>query len=140
MLAAEVDLNVDITTADILEAHRERLKKAGEIGFAVSQEEVPVDTGTLQQSGFGPEFRGEDEMVIGYTAGHALPMEKGTDPGHYPPVQPLVEWAQRIGKDAGFGYYVARTKIPEEGVDPHPYLEPAAERMEAWLDNHGLDL
>ena len=139
MLAAEVDLNVDITTADVLQAHRERLKHAGELGFAVSQEEVPVDTGTLKARGFGPEFRGED-MVIGYSADHALAMEEGTDPGHTPPTQPLVEWAQRIGKDAGFGYYVAREKIPQEGVDANPYLSPAADRMSAWLNNNGLDL
>jgi len=139
MLAAEVDLDVDVTAADVLEAHRERLRKAGELGFAVSQEEVPVDTGTLKQSGFGPEFRG-DSMVIGYAGRQAAPMEFGTDPGHTPPVEPLVRWAQRIGKDAGFGYYVALQKIPEEGVDAQPYLAPAAERMRLWLNNHGLDL
>jgi len=139
MLAAEVDLDVDITADDVLEAHRDRLQKAGELGFAVSQEEVPVDTGTLKQSGFGPEFRGED-LVIGYAGRQAAPMEFGTDPGHRPPVEPLVRWAQRIGKDAGFGYYVALQKIPEEGVDAQPYLAPAAERMKAFLDNRGLDL
>jgi len=139
MLAAEVDLTVDITAADVLEAHRDRLRRAGELGFAVSQEEVPVDTGTLKQSGFGPEFRG-DSMVIGYAGRQAAPMEFGTDPGHRPPVEPLVRWAQRIGKDAGFGYYVALQKIPEEGVDAQPYLAPAAERMRAFLNNRGLDL
>jgi len=139
MLSAEVDLDVDVTAADVLEAHRERLRKAGELGFAVSQEEVPVDTGTLKQSGFGPEFRGED-MVIGYAGRQAAPMEFGTEPGHTPPVEPLVRWAQRIGKDAGFGYYVALKKIPEEGVDAQPYLRPAAERMAAFLNNRGLDL
>lgn len=139
MLSADISLEVDITADDVLEAHRDRLRRAGELGFAVSQEEVPVDTGTLKQSGFGPEFRGED-LVIGYTGRQALPMEFGTDPGHTPPVDPLVRWAQRIGKDAGFGYYVALQKIPEEGVDAQPYLAPAAERMKAFLDNRGLDL
>ena len=139
MLSAEVSLDIDVSTDDILEAHRKRLKTAGELGFAVSQEEVPVDTGTLQQSGFGPEFRGED-MVIGYSARQAAPMEFGTEPGHTPPIQPLVRWAQRIGKDAGFGYYVARVKIPQDGVEANPYLRPAAERMRMWLDSHGLDL
>jgi len=139
MLSANVDLNVDVTAADVLEAHRERLRRAGELGFAVSQEEVPVDTGTLKQSGFGPEFRGED-LVIGYAGRQAAPMEFGTEPGHTPPVAPLVRWAQRIGKDAGFGYYVALKKIPEEGVDAQPFLQPAAERMKTFLDNRGLDL
>jgi hypothetical protein len=141
MLGAEVEANIDITADDVLEAHRDRLKKAGELGFAVSQEEVPVDTGGLKQSGFGPEMRDRGgSVVIGYTARHAAPMEFGTDPGHYPPVQPLVRWAERIGKDAGFGYYVARHVIPSEGVAAQPYLSPAADRMQKWLDTHGLEL
>ena len=139
MLGAEVNLKVDVTTADVLQAHRERLKSAGELGFAVSQEEVPVDTGTLKASGFGPEFRGED-MVIGYSADHALAMEEGTDPGTHPPEEPLMRWAERIGRDPGFGAWVANVKIPEEGITAQPYLSPAADRMSAWLNNHGLDL
>jgi len=139
MLAAEVSADIEVSAQDVLEAHRKRMKKAGELGFAVSQEEVPVDTGTLKQSGFGPEFRGEN-MVIGYAGEQAEAMEFGTDPGHQPPVEPLVRWAQRIGMDAGFGYYVALQKIPEEGVDAQPYLRPAAERMRVFLNNRGLDL
>jgi len=60
MLGAEIDATVDVTAQDVLEAHRSRLKDAADLGFAVSQEEVPVDTGTLKQSGFAPEFRGEE--------------------------------------------------------------------------------
>lgn len=140
MLGAEVSRNTNVTTADILEAHRDRLERAGELGFAVSQEEVPVDTGTLKASGFGPEFRDRGEtMVIGYTGEQALAMEQGTDPFH-PDTEPLMRWAERIGKDPGFGAWVANVKIPEEGITAQPYLAPAAERMSAWLDNHGLNL
>jgi hypothetical protein len=139
MLNAEVDARIDVSAADVLEAHRDRLKKAADLGFSVSQEEVPVDTGTLQQSGFAPEFRGED-VVYGYSARQAAPMEFGTDPGHTPPIEPLKRWAQRIGKDPGFGVYVATQVIPEQGVQPQPYLRPSVERMRPWLDNHGLDL
>jgi hypothetical protein len=98
MLSAEVDLEVDVTSEDVLQAHRERVKEAADLGFSVSQEHVPVDTGELQQSGFPPEFRGDD-VVFGYTARQALPMEKGTEPGHTPPIEPLKRWAERIGKD-----------------------------------------
>jgi hypothetical protein len=109
------------------------------LGFAVSQEEVPVDTGELQQSGFPPEFR-DGDVVFGYTARQAAPMEYGTEPGHTPPIEPLARWAERIGKSRGFGIWVATEKIPSEGVAAQPYLRPSVERMRPWLDNHGLDL
>jgi len=139
MLNASVDATIDVSAADVVAAHKQRLKDAGDRGFAFSQEVVPHDTGGLKQSGFGPEFRG-DEMVIGYAGRQAAPMEFGTDPGHTPPVEPLVRWAQRIGKDAGFGVWVATEKIPSEGVDAQPYLRPAANVMKQYLDTHGLDL
>jgi len=139
MLAAEVNLDVDIDTEDVMQAHRERMEQAGQLGFSVSQEEVPVDTGTLKASGFGPEWR-SNTLVIGYTANNALPMEEGTEPGHTPPIQPLAEWAERIGKDPGFGIWVATEKIPSEGVDAQPFLAPAAERMKAWIQNRGFEI
>jgi hypothetical protein len=139
MLSAEVDATIDVSAADVLEAHRDRVKKAADLGFAVSQEEVPVDTGELQQSGFAPEFRGDD-VVFGYTARQAAPMEFGTEPGHTPPIEPLARWAERIGKSRGFGIWVATELIPEQGVQAQPYLRPSVERMRPWLDNHGLDL
>jgi len=138
MLGASVERTQEITPDDIMQAHRERLEQAGELGFAISQNEVPVDRGTLKQSGFPPEFR-EDDLVFGYTADYAEPMEEGTDP-FQPPIQPLLEWSQRVSGDTGLGYYVATQKIPEEGIDSQPYLAPAAERMRTWLDNNGLDL
>ncbi len=139
MLNAEVDYQIDVSASDVLEAHRNRLKQAGELGFAVSQEEVPMDEGTLKESGFPPEWRG-DTLVFGYTADHAEDMEYGTPPGDTPPVEPLMRWGERIGAGARFGAWVALVKIPDEGIDAQPYLKPAAERMRPWLDNHGLDL
>jgi hypothetical protein len=139
MLSAEVDASIDVSAEDVLQAHRDRVKKAADLGFAVSQEEVPIDTGELQQSGFPPEFRGDD-VVFGYTARQAAPMEFGTEPGTTPPLEPLQRWAERIGKSRGFGAYVALVKIPQEGIDAQPYLRPSVERMKPWLDNHGLDL
>ena len=115
------------------------MKDAADLGFSVSQEEVPVERGTLQQSGFAPEWRG-DTLVFGYTARQARPIEEGTAPGTTPPIEPLARWAERIGKDRGFGIWVATQKIPEQGIDAQPYLRPSAERMKPWLDNHGLDL
>ena len=139
MLNAEVDSRINVSAADVLQAHRNRMKDAADLGFSVSQEEVPVERGTLQQSGFAPEWRG-DTLVFGYTARQAAPMEFGTEPGHVPPIRPLADWAERVGMDRGVGIWLATVKIPEEGVDAQPYLAPAAARMGPWLDNHGLDL
>ncbi len=136
MLGAEVSLDKSITSEGVLQAHRKRLKKAGELGYSVSQEEVPFDEGTLQKTGFQPEWRG-NELVFGYTSPYARPMEEGTDP-FYPPLQPLLEWSERVSGGKGLGFYVARHKIPQEGIDAQPFLSPAAERMEQWLDSHGI--
>jgi hypothetical protein len=125
MLAAEIDASVDVTAADVLQAHRERIQDAAKLGFSVSQEKVPFDRGTLKDSGFPPEQRGED-VVFGYQAAYAE--------------APLVKWAERVANDPGLGYYVARQKIPQEGIDAQPYLRPAADRMGPYLDNRGLDL
>jgi hypothetical protein len=138
MLGASVERTQEISPEDVMQAHRKRLEDAGELGFAISQNEVPVDRGTLKQSGFPPEFR-EDDLVFGYTAPYAEVMEKGADPFH-PPTKPLVEWAKRVAGDPGLGYYVANVKIPQEGISAQPYLQPAAERMQQYLDNNGLDL
>ncbi|QAS68860.1 HK97 gp10-like/Mu G-like tail completion protein [Haloferax tailed virus 1] len=138
MLKAEVDFTIDVSAEDVYQAHRKRVKDAADLGWSVSQEEVPVDTGKLKQSGFPPEFRGED-VVFGYQADHAEAMEKGTPPMEVP-IEPLERWGERIGKGADFGRWVAEVKIPEKGVNAQPYLRPSAERMRPWLDNHGLDL
>ena len=160
MLRADVDLDVSIDTEDVLQAHRKRVKDAADLGFAVSQEEVPVDRGAagLKGSGFAPEWRG-DTMVFGYTAEHAEPMEKGTGP-FTPPLEPLLRWADRVfspdrtadevledldknGWHPGiFAHPGAAiwSKIRREGINAQPYLKPSADRMARWLNNHGLDL
>jgi hypothetical protein len=160
MLGAEVEANINITADDVLEAHRDRLKKAGELGFAVSQEEVPFDTGFLHGSGFAPEFRdGGNTLVFGYTAEYAEAMEEGTEP-FTPPLEPLLRWGDRnFGTDRSaddvlqdldengwhpgiFSHPGAAvwSKIRAKGIEAQPYLEPAAERMEDYLNNHVLDL
>jgi hypothetical protein len=153
-----VTQTVEISAQEVIEAHRQRLKDAGDLGFAVSQERVPVDRGTLKTSGFPPEFRGED-LVFGYTAAHAEPQEEGTQP-YTPPLEPLLRWGDRVfspdrtadevladldanGWHPGIFTHPGAavwSKIRSEGLDPQPYLAPAAERMQGYLDTHGLDL
>jgi len=136
MLGVEVDSEINISSSEVREAWRKRMMDAGTKGFAVSQERVPEDRGTLRQSGFQPEWRG-DKLVYGYTAPYARPIEEGTG-SFEPPTKPLMEWAERIGKDPGFGYWVARHKIPEEGIDAQPYLAPSAEAARSFLNTHPL--
>jgi len=64
-------------------------------------------------------------------------MEEGTDP-FYPPVKPLIEWSERVTGDPGLGYYVAKHKIPTEGIDAQPYLEPGAEAAVDWFNRNSV--
>jgi len=111
------------------------------LGFAVSQEKVPVDRGTLKQSGFQPEFRGND-LVFGYTQPYAKDVEEGSEP-EVPDWDSIQEWSRRTFgiSDEDWLYVVTRgvwSKIAREGTEPQPYLKPSAERMDQWLDSHGI--
>lgn len=114
-------------------AQRKRMQDAMDSGFARSQELVPQDRGTLLQSGFPPEWTRDNRIQWGYEANHALPIERGTIPFH-PPIEPLVEWAERVSGDPGLGYYVANVKIPTEGIDASPFAGPGAEKTKKWLE------
>lgn len=116
----------------IRRAQRQRMEDAMDKGFAVSQEHVPEDRGTLRQSGFEPTWTKEGHIQWGYRAGHAMPMETGTQP-FTPPLEPILEWSERVTGDKGLGYYVANVKIPKEGVDAQPYAKPGAEATKRWL-------
>lgn len=135
MIGIETDLEVNLNAEDVRQAHRQRLMDAATKGFAVALERAPEDRGTLKEGMFPPEKRG-DSIVYGSTAPYAEPQEFGTDP-YWPPAKPLVEWAQRIGKDAGFGYYVQR-KIAQEGITEHPFLRPSSEAVQDFLKTHPL--
>lgn len=157
MLSASVDLDVNVTADDVTGAYREAIKDVADLGFAVSQEKAPFDRGDLKQSGFPPEFRGDD-LFFGYTAPYAEAMEKGTGP-FTPPLRPLLEWGDRTfstersadevladleenGWHPGiFSHPGAAvwSKIRSEGIDPHPYLAPAAERMRGRLQTLEID-
>jgi hypothetical protein len=105
-------------------------------GQNVSMEEVPEDRGNLRQSlaQFVPEVRNGDVVWGVGQQPHALPMEFGTDP-FWPPIQPLIEWANRQGADEGLAYYV-QWKIAQEGIDAQPYLRPGAEAQSDWYSSH----
>lgn len=116
-------------------ALRQRMEDAMDAGFAVSQDEVPIDRGTLLGSGYQPTWDG-DTIRFGYRADHAAAMEHGTDP-YWPPTEPLLNWAERVLGDRQAGYAV-QAKIAQEGVDAQPYMQPAAEEVRRFLRSRGL--
>jgi hypothetical protein len=133
-LGFDIDVETSLDAAGaIRDAQRQRIEDAMDKGFAVSQEHVPEDRGTLRQSGFAPTWDG-DSIRYGYQANHAAPMEFGTQP-YYPPIKPLVEWAKRVAGDPGLGYAVQQ-KIAEEGIDAQPYMQPSTEAVRNWLQTH----
>jgi len=119
----------------IQEGQRQRLRDSADYAFAHSQERVPEDRGTLRQSGFPPEWS-NGAIQWGYAAAHAKPQEFGTAP-FWAPIEPLLNWAERVTGDRGFGYYVQQ-KIAEEGITAQPYARPAAEKQKQWLKTHSL--
>ena len=108
-------------------------------GQNVAMEHVPEDRSNLRMSmaQFVPEIV-DDAVIWGVgDQPHARPQEFGTDP-FWPPIQPLIEWAQRIGKDESFGYYV-QWKIAQDGITAQPYLRPGAEAQKEWYKSHSAE-
>lgn len=135
MLGIETKITEETALGEVtLKKHRERMMRTASVGFAHSQELVPQDRGTLLQTAFPPEFRGDD-VIFGYTQPYADDMEFGTAP-YMPPLEPLKAWAKRVGLGEEAGYFVQQ-KIAAVGVTPQPYLRPAADRMRQYLKSHG---
>ena len=131
-MQTEVTVNKDASGA-VRRANARRLEDSADKGFAVSQDEVPVDRGTLLQSGFQPHWV-KGRLVWGYRARHAKPIEYGTKP-YWPPIDPLLEWAERVAGDRGLGSYV-QWKIAQEGIDPQPYVRPGRDAQKRYLESH----
>lgn len=139
-----LSINIDVPTKKnaseaIRKAQRQRMEDAMAKGFATSQELVPEDRGAgggLRGSGFEPTWNADGSIQYGYRAAHAAPIEEGTQP-FWAPIQPLIEWADRVVGDPGFGYYV-QWKIAQEGIAAQPYLEPSAKEVERWLNSRSF--
>lgn len=134
-LSIELDKTIDKDASGaIRRAQRKRIEDAMDKGFAVSQEHVPEDRGTLRQSGFAPTWTGDGSLVFGYRASHAAPQEYGTQP-FAPPLEPILDWAERVIGDRSAGYAVHQ-KIQKEGIDAQPYMQPSAEAAKDWLKSN----
>jgi len=129
---------VDNVSGKVFRGIERFLLDGAQRGQNVAMEHVPEDRGNLRHSmaQFVPEVR-DGDVVWGSTAPHTLPIEKGTEPFH-PPVEPLLRWSKRVTGDTGLGWYVATVKIPEEGIDAQPFLEPGAEAQKAWYSRNSI--
>jgi len=140
MIGAEVDADIKTELEKgVTEGIRDFLKDGAQFGQNVSMERVPEDKGNLRMSlaQFVPEVRGE--AVVWGVGGqpHAAPMEFGTDP-YWPPIQPLKEWAARVGGDDDMAYAV-QYKIAQEGITAQPYLQPGADAQADWYKRHDVE-
>jgi len=137
-LTAEVDANI---TTDMgskaMRGVRQYLRDGAERGHAEAVDRAPVDRGTLQRAvaEFMPTWDGDTLKWGVRDIPYAKPMEFGTGP-YYPPVQPLLDWGQRVAGDEGLGWYVARVKIPEEGITAQPYIRPGRDAQTKWYRSH----
>jgi len=138
------DVNVSANiTEDIAGLTRDGLfrflRDGAQRGQAVAMEEVPQDRGGLMHglAQFVPEDRG-DRVVWGVDdKPYALAIEEGTEPYH-PPIEPILEWSKRVSGDTSLGWYVATKKIPEEGIDANPFLEPGAQAQADWYSQNDI--
>lgn len=138
-MALNVNVNSKVSKnagSAIRRAQRKRIKDSAQVGSQIAQEHAPEDRGTLKQSRIDPEWRGES-LVWGYDSPHARPQEFGTDE-YYPPLKPLLEWSERVSGGKGLGFYVARHKIPEEGIEEKRFVRRGRDRQVSWLKSNTL--
>jgi len=136
-----IDLGVELDGIDNLGSKVQKgvenyLLDGAQKGQNFAMEVVPEDRSNLRMSmaQFTPEVR-NGEIVWGVgDQPHAAPIEYGTEP-YWPPIKPLVEWAERVAGDPSLAYYV-QWKIAQEGIDEQPYLRPGAEVQKEWYQTH----
>lgn len=132
VVAVKINLKNRNPSSAFRKGQKKYLQDSAAKGSAVGQEHAPEDRGKLRQSRIDPEWRG-NTLVWGWDAPYAAAQNEGTEP-FYPPVEPLKEWAERQGKDPGFGYYVQQ-KIGEEGIEPKLFAQEGAKAQKRWLQS-----
>ena len=116
----------------------EYLATGADKGLAVASDRVPVDRGAgggLLGQMFAELDHANNRVVWGVRdAPHARAIEEGTGP-FAPPYEPILDWAERVTGDRGFGFYV-HWKIRQEGIDAQPYIAPGREAQLRWYRSH----
>ena len=101
--------------------------------MAESKRLVPVDMGTLRNSGLVNPPKTENgitEVQLGYggaSSAYALFIHEGVGPAvgrpaFMPPVAPFKEWAKRVLGDESLGFVIARA-VGRRGLAPRKFLE-----------------
>lgn len=123
----------DVRIRWVPEALAAALFQEAEAVMAESKREVPVDMGTLRNSGFVDEptiMHGEVEVTMGYggsASAYALWVHEGIGPAvgrpaFMPPVAPFTEWARRVLGKPELGFVIARA-VGRRGLRPRKFLE-----------------
>jgi len=156
MLEASVSKDdIDNWPEKAIQGNKNLMMEAASVGFAVLLEEMPEDRGTMAQEAIEPTWRGE-EIVWGTNSSYALWQEKGTDPGHSPPIRPLLEWGdrkfgnqspstsevmRRIEKGAwgpdlfAHGGLAVWSKIRSEGIEGKGFMQESLDAAESALQS-----
>jgi hypothetical protein len=136
MISIDVDVDLEAEIGHkVNEGVMKYLEAGADRGFAEATERAPVDRGELLRNMFTPERKMNQIQWGVRDTPYARPMEEGTAPFH-PPLEPLLEWSQRVTGEKGLGYYVALHKIPTEGITAQPYIEPGVRSQVSWYDSH----
>lgn len=95
------------------------------------QEKRAIDTGRTINS-IAWRKSGDREREVGPNTAHAEIIEKGRRAGKMPPAGVLLPWMQRHGI-APEMEFVIRRAIGRRGIEPRPYMAPAAKETEAFI-------
>lgn len=99
-----------------------------------AKEGIAVDTGITRSEVVYDISSDGMTAEVGTNNKNGVYLEYGARP-HFPPVEPLEEWAQRHGMPKGTGFLIARA-ISQRGLPERPWLMPAYEgEQDNFLSN-----
>lgn len=120
LIREKVNKIVEDIAFKIFTKSQENLTQPGEDGRIITDTSELLISGKLIPDG--------ENWIIRYDAPHAMSIEYGSEP-HSIPVEPLIRWSKRklgkTGKEAERTAWAIRTKISQEGCEPHPFLRNA---------------
>ncbi|ORF03595.1 hypothetical protein BGI05_05215 [Snodgrassella alvi] len=83
-----------------------------------------------------PERPNVFERDIYPHVGYAYYVEKGTKPGYYPPIHPLIDWFRARGsEDPESDAHRLKKHIYRAGTRAHPFWQPAYEKVAPKLQD-----